>query len=78
MEFQAVSNGATRRRVIRYNTCTYASDFKFLVMFMILVFHGFCKHITTFWCKYLFSIAFMYSPGLVGKTNVLYLYPRFL
>lgn len=48
----------------------YVYDFGF--------FHGFCKHITTFWCKYLFSIAFMYSPGLVGKTNVLYLYPRFL
>lgn len=33
MEFQAVSNGATRRGVIRYNTCTYALSFGYVYDF---------------------------------------------
>lgn len=42
---------------------------KFLVMFMILVFHGFCKYITTFWCQHMFFIAFMYSLALWEKLT---------
>lgn len=48
MEFQAVSNGATRRRVIRYNTCTYASDFKFWLCLWFWFFTAFVNILPPF------------------------------
>lgn len=48
MEFQAVSNGATRRRVIRYNTCTNAFDFKFWLCLWFWVFTAFVNILPPF------------------------------